>query len=373
MLGLLPTVPEFLGGAPRSPRLGISVDTTGTCPHTETHTKCVNGQTVSEQCTAYRDCKTGALIGTDCWNDEVCSSPSGGSGGGGGGTGATGGVATPTTAAGWTKCADEKYTCDWPGAAADLADVRYGAGSKWAEKDSVADKIGCNNSVFGDPNPGQYKACWYKLVGSPVSTPVPPVVTNIPAPGQQTLPNQPTAPPQPVQQCDAPQNVTLDPTERWIEVDPVQCLWQIVRNYSGTQEVLPNVYGGQASIVVPQSAGPAQTPISPGAVGIYQPSYQLPPGSSGLEVSSAEILQGFIDVFGVGPTPDQLTAAEGQHFTNVADLYTYLHGLQTDGSVSTGGGVSLPGAPSFVTDHPYLTLALAGGALWFLFGRGGRR
>jgi hypothetical protein len=368
MIGLhvLPFMPRRLGGTPGPPsRLGLGalgVDTS-LCAHTETHTKCVNGQTVSLSCTANRYCATGVLHDTNCWNDETCPASSGGGGGGGGGGASS--VPAPSAADGWTKCADENHTCDWPGAG--VADVRYGAGAKWLEKDSITDKIGCSNGVFGDANPGTYKACWYKLQTPATATPTPPV-SSVPPPGQQTTPGEETAPPTPMQECDAPSSPTLDYTERWVQVDPVKCLWQIIRTATPGQPVaLPNVYTGTASIIIPQSAPPSETPLSPGAVGLYQPSTQI--GGS-VEVTDAEITQAFLDVLGVGPTPDQLTTAENQHFANIADLYTYVHTLQAGGD-TTGTGLLGGGAPSFLTDHPYVTLGVAALGAWLLFG--GRR
>ncbi len=364
MIGLQapPFMPSRLGGTPGPPGrlglggLGISVSTAGTCPHTESHTTCEGGRTVSKNCTAYRDCKTGALVGTDCWNDTVCDTPHpspapSGGGGGTSGTPAPPSAPAPTSADGWTKCASEGGTCDWPGALADLANVRYGAGSKWTEKDNLADKVACSSNIFGDPYGGHTKECWYKPIAPVALPPAPPIVVT---PGGET------APPIPMQECDAPASPALDFTERWVQVDPVKCLWQIIRTATPGQPVaLPNVYSGSASILIPQSAPPSETPLSPGAVGLYQPS--TAPIGGAVEVTDAEITQAFLDVLGIGPTPDQLTTAENQHFANIADLYTYVHTL---GGTSTGTG----GGSSWVTEHPYVTLGIAAAGLWFIFG-----
>ncbi len=199
---------------------------------------------------------------------------------------------------------------------------------------------------------------------APAPAPATPPVTNIPVP-----PAVGSAPPTPLQQCDAPSDVTLSPIDRWVEVDPVQCLWQIVRTATpGNPQVLPNVYGGDASIIIPQSAEPGQTPLSPGAVGLYQPSYQLPAGATGYEISSAAILQAFVDILGRGPTPDELTAAEGQGFANIAELYDYVRGLTVEGTGGFGV-VTSDWVPSWVTEHPYLALTGAALGAWWLFGR----
>jgi hypothetical protein len=53
----------------------------------------------------------------------------------------------------WTQCAQEGSTCSFTGAKL----VRYGA-SKWVYG-SFVNGVGCNNGVFGDPNPGVGKTC----------------------------------------------------------------------------------------------------------------------------------------------------------------------------------------------------------------------
>ena len=69
---------------------------------------------------------------------------------------------TPTPVpGGWTKCADEGGTCTFSGTQV----VRYGANGQYAYKTATG-SIGCNNTVFGDPIVGTYKAC--------ATAPVPP-------------------------------------------------------------------------------------------------------------------------------------------------------------------------------------------------------
>jgi hypothetical protein len=302
----------------------------------------VNGQTVSLACTAYRDCKTGALVGTDCWNDQVCPSP-----------------AQPAPTPTPKNVTEDRVL-------AVLTDV---VGDATTETRAALRAFCGLSDLHMAASEAALRDCAVRWCASqPVGRCDGPAwlashpTTNVPAP-----PGPASAPPTPIQQCDAPLNVTLGPTERWVEVDPVQCLWQIVRtSQPGQPQVLPNVYGGQASILIPQSAGPGQTTLSPGAVGLYQPSWQLPGGGAigGLEISAAEILQAYVDVLGRGPTPEELTEAEGQHFGNVAELYAYLHDKQTAEGADGGGG-----GASWFAEHPYLSLGAAAVGAWLLFGR----
>jgi hypothetical protein len=57
---------------------------------------------------------------------------------------------------GWVACADEGGQCDVPG----TRTVRYGANGTYAYK-TASGTIGCNNSVWGDPLFGVFKACAY--------------------------------------------------------------------------------------------------------------------------------------------------------------------------------------------------------------------
>ena len=63
---------------------------------------------------------------------------------------------------GWTYCADEGGTCSFSG----TRQVRYGADGKYAYKTATT-SIGCNNTAFGDPNPGVAKYCWYSTSPAP--------------------------------------------------------------------------------------------------------------------------------------------------------------------------------------------------------------
>ena len=63
----------------------------------------------------------------------------------------------PVPPTSWTKCADEGGTCSFSG----TATVAYGAGNTYVYK-TVTSSTACNNSVFGDPTPGIYKACYYQ-------------------------------------------------------------------------------------------------------------------------------------------------------------------------------------------------------------------
>ena len=62
----------------------------------------------------------------------------------------------PVPPTGWTKCADENGTCNVPG----TVTVAYGASGKFYYK-TVSGSIACNNSTWGDPIVGTYKACYY--------------------------------------------------------------------------------------------------------------------------------------------------------------------------------------------------------------------
>ncbi len=61
-------------------------------------------------------------------------------------------IISPTQ--GWIKCADEHSTCSFTGTMV----VRYGANGRYAYQ-TAKNSIACNNSIFGDPNVGVYKAC----------------------------------------------------------------------------------------------------------------------------------------------------------------------------------------------------------------------
>jgi len=58
---------------------------------------------------------------------------------------------------GLTTCAAENNNCTFTG----TLEVWYGAGKKWAVAPAY-NGVGCNNNVFGDPNPGVSKTCYTK-------------------------------------------------------------------------------------------------------------------------------------------------------------------------------------------------------------------
>ena len=68
-----------------------------------------------------------------------------------------------STSASWTKCADENGTCSFSGTMV----VRYGANGQYVYK-TVTGSIACTNTAFGsDPIPGTYKACYTAPVPPP--------------------------------------------------------------------------------------------------------------------------------------------------------------------------------------------------------------
>ena len=62
--------------------------------------------------------------------------------------------------------------------------VKYGAGTHWTKR-LMSGSFTCNNSTFGDPAPGAFKAC-YKVETKPDPKPTPPVVTPTPSPPSTT-------------------------------------------------------------------------------------------------------------------------------------------------------------------------------------------
>lgn len=65
--------------------------------------------------------------------------------------------ATSVPPTNWTQCASENGTCTVSG----TVTVAYGAGTRYAYK-TVTNSTPCNNTVFGDPDPGVVKACYFK-------------------------------------------------------------------------------------------------------------------------------------------------------------------------------------------------------------------
>lgn len=59
----------------------------------------------------------------------------------------------------WTKCSDENGTCD-PGVGKPV-DILYGTNGLYTYAN--ADRVTCNNEIFGDPAPGMRKSCYWRL------------------------------------------------------------------------------------------------------------------------------------------------------------------------------------------------------------------
>lgn len=55
-------------------------------------------------------------------------------------------------------CGNENATCTLP---AGSYSVWFGAQSGWTSRSGVSGSVSCSNTVFGDPNPGVYKGCYY--------------------------------------------------------------------------------------------------------------------------------------------------------------------------------------------------------------------
>ncbi len=65
-----------------------------------------------------------------------------------------GGGATPAPA-NWMHCADDGQVCSFYGTKV----VSYGVGSQWVSR-VIEGPVQCDNTLAGDPAPGQPKACW---------------------------------------------------------------------------------------------------------------------------------------------------------------------------------------------------------------------
>src|SRR5262249_1564933 len=79
-------------------------------------------------------------------------------------------TSTPVDGAGCTYCADENGICTIPGPRY----VRYGALGRFNDQYFTAtptNNVGCNNTTFGDPNPGVPKKCYYCDQALPTKTP----------------------------------------------------------------------------------------------------------------------------------------------------------------------------------------------------------
>lgn len=79
-------------------------------------------------------------------------------------------TSTSTSSGSFTWCAPEGGRCSFSG----TATVRYGTTTRNVTR-SISNGTTCSNSVFGDPAPGQVKACWYSGgTSSSTSTPTAP-------------------------------------------------------------------------------------------------------------------------------------------------------------------------------------------------------
>ena len=69
----------------------------------------------------------------------------------------------------WTRCGAEGEFCSFTG----TRRVRYGANGTWVVREVTAQNggVACNNAIFGDPLPGQWKWC---EIADPTTTPPPP-------------------------------------------------------------------------------------------------------------------------------------------------------------------------------------------------------
>eukprot|EP00667_Euglena_gracilis_P004639 EG_transcript_4664 len=98
--------------------------------------------------------------------------------------------ASSALASGYVKCADEGGSCSCSGL------VQFGVGSTWTTPRAVSEQIACSNSVFGDPKPGQVKACYCQRASpSPSIRGVPqPVASPSPRPSASVSPKKSPAP-----------------------------------------------------------------------------------------------------------------------------------------------------------------------------------
>jgi len=71
-------------------------------------------------------------------------------------------------------CSNENGTCTIPDG--QQCTVNFGMGTKWTSKPNIVGSIACTDGVFGDPNYGIVKACYYSNC-QPVSNPTPPTPT----------------------------------------------------------------------------------------------------------------------------------------------------------------------------------------------------
>jgi len=66
-------------------------------------------------------------------------------------------IAPPTTTVTWTSCAAENGTCSFSG----THEVAYGANGQFFYQ-NISGSTSCSNSVFGDPDQGVVKTCYYQ-------------------------------------------------------------------------------------------------------------------------------------------------------------------------------------------------------------------
>lgn len=88
-------------------------------------------------------------------------------------SGTTSATTSTSGTTGWTWCSGEGGTCKFSG----TQTVRYGTTSSNVTK-TLSNGTVCNNSVFGDPAPGQAKSCWTGGTTSTGTTTTPTTTTN---------------------------------------------------------------------------------------------------------------------------------------------------------------------------------------------------
>lgn len=82
----------------------------------------------------------------------------------------------------WILCATEGATCSFPG----TTTVRYGVSTQYTSG-TFTGSVSCTNSVFGDPDYGVHKSCWFASIpasGPGASGSNPPIVFNATASGR---------------------------------------------------------------------------------------------------------------------------------------------------------------------------------------------
>jgi hypothetical protein len=74
------------------------------------------------------------------------------------------GPASAGPPAGYTFCSQENQTCSFSGK---TQDVIYGANNNWTAPRTFTNSVACNNSTFGDPLVGTFKACYTRDTSAP--------------------------------------------------------------------------------------------------------------------------------------------------------------------------------------------------------------